>query len=185
MLNKMFFWLSGFLRCKIINGEDGQPYLERYMLLRYKEHVVFLHRFLDSDSDRGIHDHPWDQSFSFILAGGYNEKRLVVNSKTNKEEVIIRDIRPMSVNNIKGNDFHQILLKPRVPAWTIFYHAKRTKTWGFQCYNLFNNTNEINKLSYEVYDDKTNPKDHWEKYSALGRDSKRTSPEYILNKNLT
>ena len=128
-MNNFLFWISGFLKAKAIRGPNGEPYLERYMLLRWGNHTFFLHRFLDSDPDRGVHDHPWDHSVSFILCGGYLEKRLV--SKSGKLWMQIRRLSAGQFNVIKGDDFHQLVLEPGRPAWTIFYHGKRTKNWGF------------------------------------------------------
>jgi hypothetical protein len=75
--NKLLFFISGFLKGKAISGPNGEPYLERYMLARFGKHAVFLHRFLASDPDHGLHDHPWDGSKSLIVCGGYHEKCLV------------------------------------------------------------------------------------------------------------
>ena len=125
LMNKILYLVSGFMKCKIIKGDEGQPYLERYMVARWGkngEKTLFLHRFLDSDPDRGIHDHPWN-SRSFIVAGGYFEKRLI--KQNGVEKVIIRDIQPLSFNTIRKNDFHQIILKNKTPAWTLFYHGER------------------------------------------------------------
>lgn len=180
-MNKLLFWLSGNLRCKIIKGDDKQPYLERYMIARWGkngEHTIFLHRFLDSDSDRGIHDHPWD-SKSFILAGGYNERRLVKDG--NKEKVIIRDIKPGTFNKIGKNDFHQIILKKKTPAWTLFYHGPRVKHWGFQYYNV-NADGSIERADFAPYTDNTKPEEKWELTAPLGKQSPREDVYYILNK---
>lgn len=129
MWNNILYFFAGFLRAKAIKGPHGEPYLERHMLCRVGRHAVFLHRFLASDPDRGLHDHPWRRSISFILCGGYIEKRLV--SKEGRVWMALRDVAPGSFNVIRGDDFHQVVLRPGKPAWTIFYHGQRVKTWGF------------------------------------------------------
>lgn len=185
-MNKILYKLSGFLPCKIIKGDDGQPYLERYMVARWGkngEHTLFLHRFLDSDSDRGIHDHPWD-SKSFIITGGYNEKRLILDG--DKEKVITRDVRPGSFNKIGKDDFHRIILKDKTPAWTFFYHGPRVKHWGFQYYNFLNN-GTIEKTDFVPYIEKSNVdkslvEEKWEISAHKGRFSPREKEDYILNK---
>lgn len=181
LINKILYWISGFLPCKIIKGEEGQPYLERYMIARWGkdgQNTIFLHRFLDSDPDRGIHDHPWD-SKSFIITGGYNEKRLVLINKI--EKVILRNVKPLTFNKIGKNDFHQIILKEKTPAWTLFYHGPRVKHWGFQYYSI-KNDNTIEKNSFIPYEDKTNTEEKWEKTALKGKKSQRESPNYIMNK---
>jgi hypothetical protein len=181
LINKILYYVSGYLKCKLIKGDEGQPYLERYMIARWGkdgEHTLFLHRFLDSDSDRGIHDHPWD-SKSFILAGGYNEKRLVQMNGT--DQVIIRDIKPLSFNIIGKDDFHQIILKPKTPAWTLFYHGPRVKHWGFQYYKELLGFN-IFKTEFAPFIDKTNPDEKWEKVAKRGKYLNREKPDYILVK---
>lgn len=180
LVNKLLYWISGFMKCKLIKGEEGQPYLERYMVARWGkngEHTIFLHRFLDSDSDKGIHDHPWD-SKSFILSGGYNEKRLIQDNGI--EKVIVRDIKPLSFNTIKKNDFHQIILKPKTAAWTLFYHGPRVKHWGFQYYDQLPD-NLIHKKDFSPFVDKTNPDEKWESSAKIGKKLNREKEAYIFN----
>lgn len=190
LMNKLLYKISGLLPCKIIKGENGQPYLERYMVARWGkngEHTLFLHRFLDSDSDKGIHDHPWD-SKSFIVAGGYEEERLIIEN--GKEKVIKRNILPFSFNVIKKDDFHRIVLKKKVPAWTLFYHGPRVKEWGFQYYNFIskeNGSSEIEKGEFVAALDKNNVdkssvEERWEKTAHKGRNAPRENIDYIFSK---
>lgn len=190
LMNKLLYKISGLLPCKIIKGENGQPYLERYMVARWGkdgEHTLFLHRFLDSDSDKGIHDHPWD-SKSFIVAGGYEEERLIVEN--GQEKVIKRDVLPLSFNIIKKDDFHRIVLKKKVPAWTLFYHGPRVKDWGFQYYNFIskkNGSTQIQKGKFVPAVDKTNVdksavEEKWEKTAYKGNKAPRELVDYIYQK---
>ena len=53
--------------------QRGKPYLKRwYLLPRNKFFNLYLHKFLASDDDRALHDHPW-WNISIILKGGYIE----------------------------------------------------------------------------------------------------------------
>jgi hypothetical protein len=181
LMNKILYLVSGFMKCKIIKGDEGQPYLERYMVARWGkngEKTLFLHRFLDSDPDRGIHDHPWN-SRSFIVAGGYFEKRLI--KQNGVEKVIVRDIQPLSFNTIRKNDFHQIILKEKTPAWTLFYHGERVKHWGFQHYTE-NADTSITKTEFIPYEDKTNPTEKWEDRASIGNNTAREKMNYIFSK---
>lgn len=129
MWNKVLYLLSGCLKGRVIKGPNGEPYLERYMLGRWGNHAVFLHRFLGSDPDRGLHDHPWSRSVSLIVGGGYQERRLV--SKDGEIWMRTREVRAGAFNVIRGDDFHQVVLSRGQHAWTVFYHGPRVKTWGF------------------------------------------------------
>lgn len=126
----LLYRLSGWLRCRIINGNNGEPYLERYALLRLPGgRSLYLHRFLESDPDRGLHDHPWHRALGLVLSGGYKELRL--ESIDGRDQVTERFLGPGSLNRIAGEDFHRIVLPERREAWTLFMHGPKVKNWGF------------------------------------------------------
>lgn len=120
--------LTNHLPCRIIDGESGEPYLERYYLAGLGGWHAYLHRFVDSDPDRGLHDHPWDLALSLILTGGYDELRAAPG---NDPPVQRRTRRPGGFNQLRGQDYHRILLRAGRPAWTLFVHGPRVKGWGF------------------------------------------------------
>lgn len=126
MICKFLFWLTNKLPARAINGDEGERYLERYFLFDFLGVKAYIHRFVASDPDRGLHDHPWDRSVSLVLAGGYREVR-----RTIKSGARCRQIDPWRLNYIRGNDFHRIVLDPGEEAWTLFMHGARTKGWGF------------------------------------------------------
>lgn len=118
---------------------DGSPYLRRfYITPRRKDehgeetgkHVgfgVYLHYFYRGDEDRELHNHPWETALSFILTGGYFEER-----RNKHDEVVLRNIRPLTFNSITCNDFHRVIKKEHAPhVWTIFITGKRIQDWGF------------------------------------------------------
>jgi hypothetical protein len=180
LLNSLLFKLSGYLKIKMIKGELNQPYLERYMLFRWGkngEHTLFLHRFLDSDSDQGVHDHPWN-SLSFILSSGYNEERMI--EKNGKKQLIVRDVKPFTFNRILKTDFHRIILKEKSPAWTLFYHGPRVKKWGFNHCKV--SGEEIKEINYKEFSDPSNPLERWEDKASYGKYAKRQDVNYIFNK---
>ncbi|MBI3545973.1 MAG: DUF550 domain-containing protein [Gammaproteobacteria bacterium] len=122
MIRNFLLWLTNRLPARAINGDNGEPYLERYFLCRFLGLQAYIHRFVASDPDRGLHDHPWDWSVSLVLAGGYREIR---------SADFARSLRPGRLNIIRGTDFHRIVLTPGSEAWTLFIHGPRTKGWGF------------------------------------------------------
>ena len=133
MIAKLIYWFTGFLKCRIIDS-DGHPYLERYYLCTILDKRFFIHRFMDSDPDRGVHDHPWKWAVSLILAGGYNE--IIMEVEENFWYVYERTKSAPALNFISGDVHHRILLdkKKRGKTWTLFMHGPRDKGWGFTQY---------------------------------------------------
>ena len=85
---------------------------------------IFLHCFHRSDSDRALHCHPWQDSFSIILSGGYLEERRV-------GDVVKRQLKlPFSINVLKGDDYHRVDLLEE-DCWSIFFAGKRVSSWAF------------------------------------------------------
>jgi hypothetical protein len=126
LIDKLLFNITAVLRCRIIRGNHGEPYLERYHLFRLPGGGgAYIHRFLSSDPDRGLHDHPWKRALGVVLAGGYREQRLV------DDRVVERDLGAGSVNRLRGADFHRIILPSQQQAWTLFVHSRKASDWGF------------------------------------------------------
>ncbi|MFW6184410.1 MAG: hypothetical protein ACOC8X_11485, partial [Chloroflexota bacterium] len=62
-----------------IYDDQNRPYLTRNYLSHKNRETwpgVFLHYFHRSDSDRELHNHPWDTAVAIILTGGYWEHRM-------------------------------------------------------------------------------------------------------------
>ncbi len=166
---RVLYWLSGWLRCRIINGNNGEPYLERYALLRLPGgRRLYLHRFLDSDPDRGLHDHPWTHALGLVLCGGYKELRL--EQQAAGPAVVERTLRPGALNRISGHDFHRIVLPEKREAWTLFMHTPKVKNWGFLTLGA------NGEQHYQDHDAVTNEDSHvqWWRTSPRGRSQKRT-----------
>jgi hypothetical protein len=129
-MNRFLMWLTGFLPARIIS-DDGKPYLERYYLFTVFGVRAYLHQFVGSDPDRGLHDHPWRWAYSFILSGFYYEE-----NRYGKKRV-------RWFNSLTGDSFHRVVLPQRYvnsalpdpelrPCWTLFLHkADYEKPWGF------------------------------------------------------
>lgn len=127
MIRRLLLAYSASRPCKIIS-EAGRPYLERYFVCAFLGIRVYLHRFVGSDPDRGLHDHPWRWAISIILRGWYYE---ATRSGT-------RQVRWL--NFLTGDTFHRVILSPgplagvHTPAevWSLFIvPAKDVKVWGF------------------------------------------------------
>jgi len=112
----------------------GRKYLQRTYIKRkgfFPE--IFIHKFYASDSDRDLHNHPWNNAFSLILNGSYREERFVDNTKT---KTFFKTLKPGMFNYIGINDYHRVSLMSEY-VWTLFVAFKRVQHWGFWEKNKF------------------------------------------------
>lgn len=147
MIRKLLFNLTSRLPCRIID-EAGQPYLERYYLAGFGSYRIYVHRFVGSDPDRGLHSHPWKWALSIVLAGWYFEERF-----SGTQTPTIRRVRRL--NFLLGESFHRVILprdwlnqapymspdmRPTIAqamkvrdCWTLFIHKAQAggRRWGF------------------------------------------------------
>lgn len=130
IMNQLLYKISAYCRCRIISGNDGQPYLERYHLFSLPFGIqCYLHRFIAGDPGKALHNHPWKAAASFILSGQYIETRL-----TKKQPDLSfkkRQIKAGSINWINGDVYHRIDLEPKQQVWSLFMHSKKQEQWGF------------------------------------------------------
>ncbi len=166
MVHKFIYWLTGYLKCRIINS-GGKPYLERYYLGTLFNIRYFIHRFVASDPDRGLHNHPWPWALSWILLGGYLELNLAFAKDPKNVTAIKTKKRKIGrFNFIKGGRFHRVLVPKGQTGdiWTLFIHGNRKKdaTWGFLTYNE-NLDGTIKNQKYHPVNMKEERKrnDHW------------------------
>lgn len=119
--------LACTLPCRPIPGADGSVYLYRYTLRDLDDGgYVYLHRFMRSDADQELHNHPWSAT-SLILAGGYREERRDARVVTG---VAWQDYRPGDVNIIAPDTFHRVDLLEH-DCWTLCTVGPRVQDWGF------------------------------------------------------
>lgn len=168
--DKLLYKVTGWLRCRIIRGNHGEPYLERYHLFRLPGGGgAYIHRFLSSDPDRGLHDHPWNRALGIILAGGYLEQRRT------DDGVIERALGAGSVNKLTGKDFHRIVLPHKHQAWTFFAHTGKVRDWGFLTTDK--NQQEVFTPHNQVNDEGSH--ESWWKTAMRGRKSGREPLDII------
>lgn len=130
LFSQLLFKISAFCRCRIINGPDQKPYLERYHLFRLPfGYQVYLHRFVASDPGRGLHNHPWNRAVSLVLSGHYEEIRMTNAEHQNR--LISRRVGAGSLNRINGSIFHRINLPDNTECWSLFIHSPGAQPWGF------------------------------------------------------
>lgn len=106
---------------KIIGPVDN-PYMFRWNIIKVgKLPRIYVHRFMRSDDDRALHDHPW-WFISILLRGSYIEHTT--------QGVIYRRAPSIAYRNITHR--HRIELTDSKPI-TLFITGPVTRMWGFWC----------------------------------------------------
>lgn len=128
LVRKFVETITDYLPVKVIRYK-GKPFLYRYHLFSLTNDGpgLCIHHFVESDPDRGYHDHPWDYGLSFILCGGYNER--ILNNDKITYETCVRN--RWNFNFLRGhNVYHRVILNEKQDAWTLFFFTKRSKLWS-------------------------------------------------------
>jgi hypothetical protein len=104
----------------LVHPQHG-PYLEKWLYDRSDDGSArHVHRFLRSDADDEMHDHPW-ASRSIILSGGYWEVTPLGRIWLGEGSTSIR----------QATDLHRVEIEPGIIPITMFEHGPRTNEWGF------------------------------------------------------
>ncbi len=121
-------------------GPNGS-YMRRW-ILRTPFGMLRLHHILRSDTDRHLHDHPFD-FVSFLLTGGYHEAVPCPHCDrfdgTNdgcyrcKEGLKTQYWPRFSVVRKRAEDLHRLTLDK--PIWTLVFSGLKRREWGFQTEN--------------------------------------------------
>lgn len=112
----------------------GENYLHRWHLVPRNRFLnVYLHKFLGSDDDRALHDHPW-ASVSICLGGLALEVYRDPNSAWWDEQHhdrfrVVRRFWPIFR---RATHAHRIEVIDG-PVWTIFITGPAVRQWGFWC----------------------------------------------------
>jgi hypothetical protein len=105
-------------------GPEDDPQLQRWFVVPRNPFAnVYLHRFLRSDDDRALHDHPWDNR-SWIISGEYLE-HLADGTTVTRHEGELTDWRPAIAA-------HRVELVTG-PVTTLFFTGPIVRSWGFYC----------------------------------------------------
>lgn len=117
----------------IRGADDGALYMRRWWLFnrydqpraRWREWLpsVRLHLILKPDSDRHMHDHPWNAR-SIILRGHYFERR--------EGDPWLQPRLPGTTTRLLFGQFHRIAAVSRSGVWTLFITWRYRGTWGFK-----------------------------------------------------
>ena len=125
-------WIAAWLQRFAANrptraiDSDGQPYLRRVYVAHWGGWRVYLHKFVGSDGERWLHDHPFN-GLSVVLSGGYVEE---VGGEWSCPALFIVSRVRRWINFIPRHRFHRIAaVEPG--TWTLFIHTPHSKGWGF------------------------------------------------------
>jgi hypothetical protein len=104
-------------------GSPDDQQLQRWFIVpRNEVSNCYLHRFLRSDDDRALHDHPWDNR-SWVLSGEYLEHCDDGTARYRAKGDIIERSAAQA---------HRIELV-NGPAVTLFFTGPLIREWGFHC----------------------------------------------------
>lgn len=172
LLKKLLYKFTAKLPCRLIDSR-GKPYLERYFVGQLFGYTFYLHRFVAGDGDRALHDHPWASCTALCLAGGYEEKRLRWFDPEEGLHCQTKSLRPGRINRLSADTFHQITsVQPE--TWTLFFHSKKIKGWGFMEDVQKSMQDGIQHIRPDYYGDPdTSSHNHWWEAAAKGRDAGR------------
>jgi len=117
-------------------GDGPDPYLTRWIILKFKCLGLYFHKFHRSDAE-DLHNHPWN-FISIILWRGYNEQTFAGNGTLQ-----IKMVYPGSIIFRKSSHAHRVILIEGKPAYTLVIRFNDRRNWGF-----FQKGKYINFLEY-------------------------------------
>lgn len=101
----------------------GDNYLRRWWVIPRNEGCnIYLHEINNSDDDRALHDHPWDNT-SMLIDGGYIEHT--------PDGAFVREAG--SIVTRKATDAHRLEILPGSRAISLFMTGPKLREWGFHC----------------------------------------------------
>lgn len=157
----------------------GSPYMLRwYVIPRNPLFNVYVHKFLRSDDDRALHDHPW-WFVSLILRGGYVEisaapdgrttalcrtsvfdwrspfrsRMLAFRPATYRHRVSLpHELRQVQYTDGSWSRDTEVC---EIPCWTLIVTGRRRRIWGFWCkyWGDFTNTQRERFIPWQEFGD--------------------------------
>jgi hypothetical protein len=132
--------LDHLFKHRTIVNCDRDAYLFRWYVFKTKRITLFIHKFIRSDEDRALHDHPW--SFLVIpIWQGYIEHSdlpcgcfMCRNHPTMPpyRMTVKRRVWPILGSRFRHGTYrHRVELIEDKPAWSLFFHFTEFRDWGF------------------------------------------------------
>lgn len=121
----------------------GEYIFRWYVVPRNREGNVYFHVQTQSDPERPLHDHPWDNT-SIILAGGYHE---IIDTEPEANSPACRAVIDRNVGDVihrPATWAHRLILPKRIPySMSLFVTGPKVREWGFWENGTFAPFNEI------------------------------------------
>ena len=153
MIERFWFWFlplvvrALFIPHFEIGRVRDRVYNTRYTIVPtwvacwFGKHAVFLHHFQSDDATNDFHNHPYDHSTAYILAGGYWEERaFFIRALCQRLQPSLAayvgatwlDYRAGEKNELRPHTFHRVELIDKVRGcWTLFVAGEKVQPWGF------------------------------------------------------
>lgn len=122
---------------KVIVNCDRDPYLHRWFVIRTDRLGLFIHKFVRSDEDRALHDHPWDFLVIPVWRGYIEHRNARCTICGQRNSFCTRGQESRRVLPIVGTRFrrgeyrHRVELIDGKPSWSIFFRFRKRREWGF------------------------------------------------------
>ena len=117
---------------KEIKSKTGELHFKRWEILKTRWGSIWLHAIHKADTDKHLHNHPWD-FISVVLKGSYYEQ----TPKGNKKQY------PGKINLRNGEEHHKILELLSPVVYTLFFVSAPKRQWGYKVEGKF-----IDHLTY-------------------------------------
>lgn len=127
----------------LVIAPDGHgEYLFRWEVIpRNNQANVYFHVQTQSDPERPLHDHPW-QNCSVILSGGYDEIICVRPDRDDHSYCVRRHAG--DVINRLATYAHRLILPPEILyTMTLFTTGPKVRKWGFWDKGIFTPFTEV------------------------------------------
>lgn len=108
-----------------VSPGDDPALLRWYIIPRNHYLNIYLHKFLRSDDDGALHDHPW-MNLSILLDGQYVEHTIDAGG-------VHRRVARRAGDWKFRMPSHAHRIEVDKPVWTLFVTGPTVRLWGFHC----------------------------------------------------
>jgi hypothetical protein len=136
LLTRVLFFIPRFDIARTADGAYNTRYtiVPAFIARAFGYQNIFLHHFQQSDPTEDFHNHPYENSHSRILTGGYSEERYYpgLSLLAGYSITTTQEYREGDRNAIGPDTYHRIDLLDKRGCWTLFFVGKKTGAgWGF------------------------------------------------------
>lgn len=135
----------------IMSSDGTAMYMGRFWLFNPYAHGTYerkylwcpwsirIHHILKEDSDRDLHDHPWNAR-TIILWGSYTEQRLIDRDDPVLDQLVVPDRaqvteyidrNPGDTATLNFGEYHRIDSVSPGGVFTLFISGPKMGSWGF------------------------------------------------------